>query len=118
MVVQTEVFKKNRFIFTLIGLCEYDKEMKWQEKVWSVLACAILYGVNSYSLFTSIAFAIRNMSVDLENTLYAIFQSSAILTVWYIMTESFFYRSEMSTTFAKYNEFYAKSINLQNFKII
>lgn len=106
---QIEVFKKNRYIFTLIGLCEYDKEVKWQEKVWSVLACMLLYAVNSFSLFASIVFAIRNMSVDLENTLYAIFQASAILTVWYIMTDSFFNRSEMAATFVKYNEFYEKS---------
>lgn len=106
---QTEVFKKNRYIFTLIGLCEYDKDVKWQEKVWSVLACMLLYAVNSFSLFESIVFAIRYMSIDLENTLYAIFQASAISTVWYIMTESFFYRSEMAAIFVKFNEFYEKS---------
>lgn len=77
MVAQMEVFKKNRFIFTLIGLCQYDKKVKWQEKIWSVLASTLLYAVNSFSIFTSVAFAIRNMSVDLENTIYAVFQFSA-----------------------------------------
>lgn len=110
MWCEMEVFKKNRYIFTLIGLCPHDKEVKWHEKALSVLASLILYAVNSFSLFTSFAFAIMNMSVDLEKTLYAIFQSSAILTVWYIMTESYFYRHEMAAAFVKYNEFYGKSI--------
>lgn len=109
MEPKIEVFKKNKFIFTVIGVCQHEKGVKWQERVRSLLACTLVYGVNSFSLFTSILFAIQNMSVDLENTLYALFQSSAILTVWYIMTESFFFRSEMAAVFVKYNEFYEKS---------
>lgn len=108
METQIEVFKKNRYIFTLIGLCEYEDGVKWQEKIWSVLACFALYAVNSFSLFTSITFAIINMR-DLENMLYAIFQASAILTVWQTMNFSFFLRSEMAVTFSKYQQFYEKS---------
>lgn len=109
VVPNIKVFEKTKFILTSIGLCQYDDGTKWQAKLLSFLACTILYGVNSFSLFTSCHFAIRNMSVDLENTLYAIFQMSAILTVWYIMTNSFFFRSEMAAVFVKYNQFYEKS---------
>lgn len=104
-----KVFEKTKLIFTSIGLCQYDDGAKWQDKLLSLFACTILYGMNSFSLFTSCHFAIQNMSVDLENTVYAIFQMSAILTVWYMMTESFFYRSEMAAVFVKYNKFYEKS---------
>lgn len=106
---EIDVFKKNKYIFTLIGFCQYDKDVKWQEKVWTVLISVILYALNTFSLSTSILFAIRNMRVDLENTLYALFQASAIFTVWYMMTESYFNRSKMANIFVKYNQFYEKS---------
>lgn len=106
---QIEVFEKNKYIFTMIGVCPHDDGAKWRDKVYSLLACTLLYGVNSFSLFTSIIFAIQNMTVDLENTLYALFQASAILTVWYMMTEAFFFRPEMAAVFKKFNEFYEKS---------
>lgn len=109
MVAQIGVFEKNKYIFTLIGFCQYDEGVEWHVKIKTLLISIILYGVNTFSLFTSILFAIQNMSIDLERTLYAIFQASAIFTVWYMMTESYFYRTEMAEVFKKYSKFYGKS---------
>lgn len=108
-----EVFKKHRVIFTAFFVCEHVEETNWFKKVLSFFAGALLYAVNTFSLFTSLIFVVKYANVDLESTLYAIFQASAILTVWYMMTEAFFYRSEMAAVFEKYAEFYAKCIKFE-----
>lgn len=113
-----EVFKKNRAIFAAIYVCEHDDETTWFKKVLSFLTGAFLFAVNTFSLGTSLIFIVRYMNVDLKSTLYAIFQASAILTVWYILGEAFFYRSEMAAVFKKYTQFYEKSKRNQIFNIL
>lgn len=104
-----EVFKLNRDIFIAIGVCEHVEGTTRLKKVLSFLTGLFLFAVNSFSLFTSLIFISRYMNVDFESTLYAMFQASAILTVWYILGEAFFYRTEMASVFVMFSEFYGKS---------
>lgn len=107
--IDMEVFKLNRDIFIAIGVCEHVKGTTRLKKVLSFLTGLFLFAVNSFSLFTSLIFISRYMNVDFESTLYAMFQASAILTVWYILGEAFFYRTEMASVFVMFSEFYGKS---------
>lgn len=100
----------NRAIFITIGVCEHAKGTTWFRKVLSFYIGLFVFAVNTFSLLTSLLFIVQYMNADFEITLYAIFQASAILTVWYILGEAFFYRSEMAAVFVKYNQFYEKSI--------
>lgn len=96
-------------IFTWIYLCSPDEVTSvWKKIIYFILFVIVFLG-NFTSGAGALAFIIKYVSVDLENSLYAVFQLCAVGSVSYIFIAAFFLRYRINDIFKQLTEIYDTS---------
>lgn len=100
-----EVFKTNKQIFTWIRILSPTEETNRYTKIATILICIGCLVFQFVSALASVCFFVKHIQVDLESSLYALFQIAAMSSAFYITIVAFFLRHEMSKTFTKFQLF-------------
>lgn len=96
-------------IFTWIYLCSPNEVTSiWIKIIYFILFVIVFLG-NFTSWAGALAFIIKYVSVDLENSLYAVFQLCAVGSVSYILIAAFFLRFRINDIFKQLTEIYDAS---------
>lgn len=69
-----KAFEKNELILACVGVCVMPNELKVRTKVLFSLCSLCIFCTIVSTLLASIIFAIKFIAIDLENTLFAVFQ--------------------------------------------
>lgn len=104
-----KVLELNRKIFILMWIIPNQNEVESPLKRFAniLFSFIVLTLVLSVTL-SSIAYTLKFASIDLEKTLYAVFQISAYSSQFYMMIVSFRIWSKLAKLFPKLQEIYDK----------
>lgn len=101
------VLALNRKIFILLWIIPNQNESESPlKRLANILFSFIILTLVSSVTLSSIAYTIKFASIDLENTLYAVFQISAYSGQFYMMVVSFRIWPKLAKLFPKLQEIY------------
>lgn len=96
-------------IFTWIYLCSPDEAISPWRKIMHFVSFVIVFLGNFTSWAGALAYIISYVSIDLEGSLYAVFQLCAVGSVSYILIAAFFLRFRITAIFKQLTEIYDAS---------
>lgn len=99
----------SQLIFTWTYLSSPDKGTSRWQKIIRFIAFLIVFFGNFTSWAGALAFIIKYVSTDFENSLYAVFQLCAVGSVSYILIAAFFMRSQIRDIFRGLTQIYEAS---------
>lgn len=99
---------ENRRVFTLLGMCPVNEGNNHSLKYYRFISIATFYVVQVSMLLSSTIFFVKYVSSDLENALYAFFQSVGMFSSIYAMTLGIILNQKIYEIFKNYEQFYGK----------
>lgn len=85
-------------ILTCFCIIPDETSPKWQKLTHLLIAASMVFAIIS-ALIPSVAFFVKFVSIDLEVSLYALFQLLGLLNVFYVMTAVYLSRRKFTAFF-------------------
>lgn len=103
-----------RFLILFCGCSADEKIVNWQKWVnWTFTLTTFIGFI--FGIYASVGFFFAHVSIDLEKSLYAIFQISAMGCAAYLIVFVYFSRRKIAHVFDDLREIYRKSKWIRSF---
>lgn len=117
MILRTmEALHYSKWIFTWLCICPDNNDTIIY--LIRIIVNIIIISTEFLALVASILFMLFNLSVDLKNSLYALFQVAALFCVLYMWVIGYNMRNRVAKIFSKYQKIIDKSNFFLNFNKI
>lgn len=98
-----------RDVFSCLCLHPFDKNIsKWQ-KCARVITVLIVFTMNFCATISSVVFFLKNLSIDLEASLYALIQIFGMIGAVYTTIVTYLLRNQIYELFGKLSSIYDNS---------
>lgn len=98
--------KTNQHVLKWLCVCETDNTVSKWKKLAHISFTVLIFMSNIILIPTSIAYLLNFISVDLEQSLYALFQLSGMCGITYMMIVAFILRHEINDLFGTLTDIY------------
>lgn len=93
-----KALQMNRNVLTWIGMCSADESTKKWQKISFKLIGFTFFMLMVISMIISGAFLIKFISIDMEESLFAVFQMVIAGGTWYMIIFAYLLRKQISAT--------------------
>lgn len=99
----------NYRVLTWLCVCPSEVPISWGRKLAYICLITSIFIACVYATLASAAFLIKNLSVDLEESLYSFAQMAGYIAATYLIIVALFLRQEITKLFAGLSRIYAES---------
>lgn len=108
-------FKLNQNIFTLLGICPPSQHETLITKLFRISINLIIIAVLVISLFGSMIFIGKYITENLEDGLFAVFETIATISLLYILAVAYYSRESIIQTIEGFQLFHNRCGYFNNF---
>lgn len=98
--------KTNRHVLTWLCVFPPEEGTTKKKRIAHVVFSLTIFGINAGSFFVSLAYFMKYMSIDLEQSIFAIVQMLGEVNMTYISVITFILRDEVSATYKSLSKIY------------
>lgn len=86
---------------------ENENEDKWRKRAYILFSCTSIV-FSAFAFGVSVAFLVKYLSIDLEESLYAVFQIFAAILMIYTFIVGFFSKNQINVIFKSLAELHSE----------
>lgn len=102
-------FATNRQVLTWFCVCPFDQSTIILKKMFFIIVTLFLFASVFSGAVSSIVFFVNNLSIDLKNSFYCIFQIAAFSNLSYLYIVAFVSRKKIYAFLTTFDEIYKES---------